>query len=199
MAKKCHVFQRRSSFPFAITSSSTVRNCKDTRTMRLLERAGLWIDPSSGSRLGFETAFGPASRRPIISMSHQIFALIACLLPNVTSITLKNGSHWPYCPQSADLYYIKAKDKTGRSRCNMTQHNPWQSLTVLQVQFEHGSTVMEAHDQTISLLNWMPLLRNASNLTQVRCYGSDSSWRHLPDTVASFECWGRAQNPTSGT
>jgi hypothetical protein len=164
--------------------------CKDVRTTRLLERAGLWIDPSSTSQLGFGNAFGTACRRPFISMTHQTFALIACLLPNVTSITLKTGSRLPCYPRSADLYYIKAKDMTGRPRCNMTQHNPLQSLTVLQVQCEHESTVMEANDQTIGLLEWMPLLRNASNLRQVRCYGSDPSWRHLPDTMAAFECWG---------
>lgn len=156
---------------------SAIRDCKDPRTRLLLHRADSWITGDSGSRLGFEGAFGSTSRRPIVSISHQLFALLACLLPNVTTISLKFGSHRPYYPLSPQLYDFQAM-------------RPLNSLRTLQVQCESESTIFHAHHPTINILELMPVLRNASNITQVRCYGFDSIWTDLPANTASFECWG---------
>lgn len=118
--------------------------------------------------------------------------MIACLLPNVTSITLKAGSHWIRYPQRADLYNIKAEDIDRHIRCNLTKQDPLQSLTTVQVQFEPENPefrVVQGRDFT-SLSVFMPVLGNASNLTHVRSYGFDVCWTDLPDTTVSLECRG---------
>lgn len=169
---------------------STIRNCKDIRIKHLLQRADAWIQCNFESRLGFEAAFGTTSRRPIVSMTHQLFALLACLLPNVTSICLQAGSHHPNYPGSPEMYDSKTIRIAGRVVNKMTHPFPLASLRTLQVQCEPAGTIFDAQNQTINLLDLVPVLRNASNLTQVRCYGFDSTWTGLPDTAASVECRG---------
>ncbi|KAI7775917.1 hypothetical protein LA080_006127 [Diaporthe eres] len=169
---------------------STIQEYKDIRTKRLLHRADSWIEHNLGSRLGIEAAFGMTSRWPIISISHQLFALLACLFPNVTSISLKPGSHRPQYPRSPGLYDFKTIDMKGRIVHRMTQPVPLANLRTLQVQCEPESTIFNAQNSVINLLELVPVLCNASNLTQVRCYGHDSTWKGVPGTVASFECWG---------
>lgn len=169
---------------------SAIRDCKDPRARLLLQKADSWITGVSGSRLGFEGAFGSTSRRPIVSISHQLFALLACLLPNVTTISLKFGSHRPHYPGSPGLYDFPAIGIPGQAVKAMTQPHPLDSLRTLQVQCESESTIFHARRPAIDLLELMPVLRNASNVMQVRCYGFDSTWTGLPATTASFECWG---------
>ncbi|POS69692.1 hypothetical protein DHEL01_v211912 [Diaporthe helianthi] len=158
---------------------SAIQNCKDIRTTRLIEWARLWIAPFSDHRGNFENAFGTSSRRPIISISHQVFTLIACLLPNVTSVTLKTTGRNPLYPGQASSY-------------DMMQHHmqPLQNLTVLHVQCEPETTGVGDPRESINISHIMPLLRNASNLQRVQCYGSDSTWVGCPESVTSFECWG---------
>lgn len=174
----------------------TIRECKDPRTRLLLHRADSWITGDSGSRLGFQGAFGSTSRRPIVSISHQLFALLACLLPNVTTISLKFGSHRPHYPRSIGLYDFEAIAIPGQAVKAMTQPRPLGSLRTLQVQCESESTIFHAHHPTINILELVPVLHNASSVMQVRCYGFDSTWTGLPANTATFECWGPVSDLT---
>lgn len=169
---------------------SMIRECKEIRTKRFLHRVDSWIERSLGPGLGFEAAFGITSRRPIISMGHQLFASIVCLLPNLTSISLKSGSHYPCYPRSPEMYDFNDIGISGRVAHTITQHIPLENLRALQVQCEPDGTIFPIRNQTINLRDMVPVLRNAPNLTLVRSYGCDSTWSGLPATVASFEGWG---------
>lgn len=168
----------------------TIRDCKDVGTKDLLDMANSCIRGNFGPQFGFEAALGTTSYRPIASMSHQLLTLIICLLPNLTSISLRIGSRRPHYPQLPDLYHFMVNGRPGQSDSNMTQHSHLRRLGTLQVQCEAEDTALFPHEPEVSLLDMMPLLQIASNLTQIRGYGCVSSWSKLPDTVTSFEGWG---------
>lgn len=184
---RCHFKEEMNTLNKDYGILSTIRDCKDIRTKRLLQRADSWIQRNFESRLGFEAAFGTTSRRPIVSMTHQLFALLACLLPNVTSISLKAGSHDAQYPGWPEIYDFKDIGIAGRVVHKITQPFPLENLRTLQVQCEPENTILDAQNPTINLLDLVPVLRNASNLTHVRYYGFDSTWTGLPDTAASVE------------
>lgn len=184
---RCHFKEEMNTLNKDYGILSTIRDCKDIRTKRLLQRADSWIQRNFESRLGFEAAFGTTSRRPIVSMTHQLFALLACLLPNVTSISLKAGSHDAQYPGWPEIYDFKDIGIAGRVVHKITQPFPLENLRTLQIQCEPENTILDARSPTINLLDLVPVLRNASNLSHVRCYGFDSTWTGLPDTAASVE------------
>lgn len=169
---------------------STIRKCKDKETKRLLVMAELWIDLSEESKLGFEAAFGANARRPIISVSLQIFTLIISLLPNVDSLALQTNPVGP----PASLWYLLhdsgAIGTMGWSGFSTIQHKPLQSLRTVRVQCWSQSPFSDAHDNVIGVLEILPVLENASNLTHFQGYGCVPCWMDLPRTVVSFESWG---------
>lgn len=177
---------------------SAIRNCKDTEAKSLLGMAESWIELSSD--FGFDVAFGTNSRRPIISMSHQAFALIICLLPNLGSISMTTGSRGPRYAHACNYYDWNAIGTMGRSDSNTAQHGLLQNLRTLQVQCEPQSHVPIHEDVVISLHMLIPILHNASNsskVTHFRSFGCINLWEDLPKTLTSFECWGPLPFPTS--
>lgn len=179
---------------------STIRSCKDIETKRLLDTADLWIkfgedrelwlDLGEESKLGFEVTFGANARRPILSVSHQIFTLIICLLPNVDSLSLQTGPRGPRNPRWYEFTDWKPIGTMGRSGSSAIQHKPLQSLRTVRVQCGSQSPVADAHGGVISILDIAPVLQYASKLTRFQGYGCVRRWDDLPPMVRSFKSSG---------
>lgn len=181
---------------------SAIRDCKDTETKRLLDVAESWITRSwitvsrvklGSDILGFGAAFGTNSCRPIISVSHQAFALIICLLPNLDSISMQTGTgglrHARYC----NRLDWNPTGPIGRSDSRTAQHDLLQNLRTLQVQCEPHSHVPSRDYGIINVREMIPILKDGSNafkLTHFRGFGYSGCWSSLPNALTSFERWG---------
>lgn len=179
---------------------SAIRNCKDIETKRLLDVAESWITGSAESwielgsdMLGFDGAFGTNSRRPIISVSHQAFALIICLLPNLDSISMQTGTRGPRLAQFCNYLDWNPTGPIERSDSSTAQHDLLQNLRTLQVQCEPHSHDPSRGYGIISVQEMIPILEdglNAFKLTHFRGFGHSGYWSTLPNTMTSFERWG---------
>lgn len=145
---------------------SIIRDCKDTRAIGLLNMADSCIRCNFGPRFGFEAAAaGRTSHRPIASISHHLFSLAICLLPNLNSICLRIGPGLPHYPRLPDLYHCIVNDRARQSDSETARHSYLQKLRTLQVQCEATEPARSEGRPETCLLDMMPLLQIASNLT----------------------------------
>lgn len=171
---------------------SAVENCEEFGTQSLLNMGDRWLRLKANGRLGFDTAFGMGSRRPLISTSHAVFALILCLLPNITSISLRAAVRYDSAPLWGRVDDSNYAGTTEMSDSGRIQHSPLQNLRTLQLQCELlDPDHWDLHDN-YHVLDLFPVLRNAPNLMRIRSYGYITSWGYIPDSVTSLESWGIA-------